>query len=91
MSGGRWWVVLSLEGKGNAPRLNSTEGGTLRPRRLNSVVESLGDEDDEEEEGLTTALLFFLQPPPIGTLRKAPPLVQYLLQVLQKCLGWVSL
>ena len=79
--------MLSLEeaGKGSAPRLNSTEGGTLRPRRLNSL-ENLGDEDneeEEEEEGLTTTLLFFLQPPPIGTLRNAPPLVQYLLQVLQ--------
>ena len=64
----------------------------LDSRQISGLInKSLGDEDDEEEEGLTTALLFFLQPPPIGTLRKAPPLVQYLLQVLQKCLGWVRL
>ena len=31
--------------------------------------------------------LLRLQPPPTGTFRRAPPLVQYLLQVLQKCLG----
>ena len=30
------------------------------------------------------ALLFYLQPPPTGTVLKVPPLVQYLLQVLQK-------
>lgn len=32
-------------------------------------------------------LLFLLQPPPTGTLLKAPPLVQYLLQALQKWRG----
>lgn len=32
-------------------------------------------------------LLFLRQPPPTGTLRRAPPLVQYLLQVLQKWRG----
>ena len=31
--------------------------------------------------------LFLRQPPPTGTFRRAPPLVQYLRQVLQKCLG----
>lgn len=36
-------------------------------------------------------LLFLLQPPPTGTLRRAPPLVQYLLQVLQKWRGCVRL
>lgn len=35
--------------------------------------------------------LFLLQPPPTGTFLRAPPLVQYLLQVLQKCLGCVRL
>lgn len=38
-----------------------------------------------------TTLLFFLQPPPMGTLRRAPPLVQYRRHVLQKCRGWVRL
>lgn len=42
--------------------------------------------DDEEEERL-----FFLEPPPTGTFLRDPPSVQYLLQVLQKCLGWVRL
>uniref|UniRef100_A0A2P2PWY2 Uncharacterized protein n=1 Tax=Rhizophora mucronata TaxID=61149 RepID=A0A2P2PWY2_RHIMU len=32
-------------------------------------------------------LLFFLQPPPIGTFLRAPPLVQYRRQVLQKWRG----
>lgn len=31
--------------------------------------------------------LLFRQPPPTGTLRRTPPLVQYLRQLLQKCLG----
>ncbi|KAG0463720.1 hypothetical protein HPP92_019789 [Vanilla planifolia] len=43
------------------------------------------EEDDEE------ALLPFLQPPPTGTLRRDPPLVQYVLQPLQKYLGWERL
>lgn len=33
------------------------------------------------------AFLFFLQPPPTGTVLRAPPLVQYLLHVLQKWRG----
>jgi hypothetical protein len=36
-------------------------------------------------------LLFFLHPPPTGTFRRDPPLVQYLLQPLQKYLGCVKL
>lgn len=36
---------------------------------------------------LLLLLLFLLQPPPTGTLRNAPPRVQYLLQVLQKWRG----
>lgn len=36
---------------------------------------------------LPLLLLFLRQPPPTGTLLRAPPRVQYLLQVLQKCLG----
>lgn len=47
------------------------------------------DEFGKDEEGL--CFLVLRQPPPMGTLRRAPPLVQYLLQVLQKCLGWVKL
>jgi len=44
-------------------------------------------EAEEEEEWR----LFFLDPPPTGTLRRDPPSVQYLLQVLQMYLGWVRL
>ena len=46
-------------------------------------------EEQEEEElfGVLLTLLFFLQPPPTGTFLSVPPLVQYLLQALQKCLG----
>ena len=44
-------------------------------------------EDEEEEEDL----LFFLDPPPTGTFLRDPPSVQYLLQALQKYLGWVRL
>ncbi|OMP06056.1 hypothetical protein CCACVL1_01731 [Corchorus capsularis] len=47
-------------------------------------VESFESPDSLEEAFI---FLFFRQPPPIGTFRNAPPLVQYLRQVLQKCLG----
>ncbi|GJT40199.1 pol polyprotein, partial [Tanacetum coccineum] len=45
------------------------------------------NKDDKSLEELADLVFFFLQPPPTGTLRRAPPLVQYLRQVLQKCLG----
>nr|GMC88223.1 Armadillo-type fold [Ipomoea batatas] len=44
-------------------------------------------DDEEEDDDLLILLLFFLHPPPTGTFLKVPPLVQYLLQALQKCLG----
>lgn len=44
-------------------------------------------EGEVEEEDL----LFFLEPPPTGTFLRVPPSVQYLLQVLQKYLGWLRL
>ena len=46
--------------------------------------ESNGRKDDAGD----LDLLFLRQPPPTGTFRSAPPLVQYLRQVLQKCRGW---
>lgn len=56
----------------------------------NDVVVVVVVEEEElakEEEDF----LFFLEPPPTGTFLKDPPSVQYLLQVLQKYLGWVRL
>ncbi|GKG20519.1 hypothetical protein Tco_0380320, partial [Tanacetum coccineum] len=38
------------------------------------------NKDDKSLEELADLVFFFLQPPPIGTLRRAPPLVQYLRQ-----------
>lgn len=57
-----------------------------------SVVIGAAEVDASFGEGIgwsdaLFALLFFLQPPPTGTLRRAPPFVQYLLQVLQKWRG----
>ncbi|KVH89001.1 hypothetical protein Ccrd_009004 [Cynara cardunculus var. scolymus] len=50
--------------------------------------------DDEVEVVDAIDLLFFLEPPPTGTLLRDPPLVQYLLQPLQKPLSsiheWVE-
>lgn len=54
--------------------------------------------EDADEEGVEVAedfaelplpllRLFLRQPPPTGTLRRAPPRVQYRRQVLQKCRG----
>lgn len=45
------------------------------------------EEVDDELEIEGEDLLFFLQPPPTGTFLRDPPLVQYLLQPLQKYLG----
>lgn len=46
---------------------------------------------DGDFELLLLLLLFLRQPPPTGTFLRAPPLVQYLRQVLQKCRGCVRL
>ena len=40
---------------------------------------------------LDATFLFFRHPPPTGMFLRVPPLVQYLLQVLQKYLGWERL
>lgn len=53
---------------------------------VEEVVEAEVEVVAEEED-----LLFFLEPPPTGTFLRDPPSVQYLLQVLQKYLGWVRL
>lgn len=45
----------------------------------------------EDEEKAEEGLLFFLEPPPTGMFLREPPSVQYLLQVLQKYLGWLRL
>ena len=45
------------------------------------AAEDDDDTDDEEDR------LFRREPPPTGTFLRDPPLVQYLLQVLQKYLG----
>ena len=51
--------------------------------------EGLDDVVDDDDDGVD--LLFFLEPPPTGMFLKDPPSVQYLLQVLQKYLGWERL
>lgn len=45
------------------------------------------EEDDLLAEEVDFDLLLRRHPPPTGTLRKAPPRVQYLRHVLQKCRG----
>ena len=57
----------------------------FNPPMSEDELESFESLPESLDDDLT--FLFFRQPPPMGTLRKAPPLVQYLLQVLQKCLG----
>ena len=59
-------------------------GGT----RSGSFFDEAEDEDEEEEDD---DLLFFLEPPPTGIFLRDPPSVQYLLQALQKYLGWERL
>lgn len=73
--------------------------GTCGPRPSISLIPLLdGTVLDETEpiwrspvagefELLPLVLFSLLQPPPMGRFLKAPPLVQYLLQVLQKWRG----
>lgn len=48
-------------------------------------------DDAGDFELLPLLLLFLRHPPPTGTFLRAPPLVQYLRQVLQKWRGCVRL
>lgn len=61
----------------------------LRPPALilASGVESIGGWHDDED----LDFLFLREPPSTGTSRRAPPLVQYLRQLLQKWRGWARL
>ncbi|VFQ65450.1 unnamed protein product [Cuscuta campestris] len=52
--------------------------------RLEEEEEEVEEEDEEEEERLVELLRV---PPPTGMFLRAPPLVQYLLQFLQKWRG----
>ena len=57
----------------------------------NASVKELQEEEEMAVAEDMEDLLFFLEPPPTGTFLSDPPSVQYLLQVLQKYLGWVRL
>lgn len=52
-----------------------------------AVVVEDEEDDDEERLGFEFRFVFLRLPPPIGMLRRAPPLVQYLRQFLQKWRG----
>lgn len=63
-------------GSGRAVDADGTEAG-----------EDDADGEEEEAEGrlaVDDRFVFFRLPPPTGMFRRAPPLVQYLLQFLQK-------
>lgn len=59
----------------------------LNEEEVGEVAAEEGAEEEDDEE----TFLFFLHPPPTGMFLRVPPLVQYLLQVLQKYLGWERL
>lgn len=70
-----WELVFGSFGGSSAAAAAAAGGG--------SAGAAAAGEDLGLEERLD-----FRQPPPTGTLRRTPPLVQYLRQLLQKWRGW---